>query len=214
MPAALLGELGRLAASGVVQRGVAEALEAERLAGCRRSRRGERAGCPPVAHVIRRHDRARAGGVRAQPEPDRLQREHVLGRDVAEVDVGTEAPHEPHLLVLARSLEQDLLRRDRVRRSRRSGPSAPRRRGGRCRTFPLSRASAITFHAPASSSGWISSTHRYGRHDPRVVLGADLGQHDELLRQSLDQLELVVVRSRSSRRRSRCARARAREARR
>jgi hypothetical protein len=27
---------------------------------------------------------------------------------------------------------------------------------------PLSRASAITFHAPASSSDWICSTHTYG----------------------------------------------------
>ena len=59
---------------------------------------------------------------------------------------------------------------------------------------PASRASAITFQAPAASSARICSTHTYGRHDrARVVLGADLGQDDELAGQPLDQLELALV---------------------
>ena len=45
-----------------------------------------------------------------------------LGSDVAEVDVGAEPAHEPHLLVLARRLEQDLARARSRGRSRRSGP--------------------------------------------------------------------------------------------
>ena len=53
-------------------------------------------------------------GVRAQPQPQRLEREHVVGRDVAEVDLAPEAAQEPHLLLLARRLEQQLVDVDRV----------------------------------------------------------------------------------------------------
>src|SRR5207302_7740708 len=44
-------------------------------------------------------------GVRPQAKPKRLQRDHVLGEDVAEVDLGAVLLDEPDLLVLLRRLE-------------------------------------------------------------------------------------------------------------
>src|SRR5690349_8734832 len=61
---------------------------------------------PGAASFIDGLGGAGAGGVRAQTEPDRLQRENVLRDDVAEVDLGPEATHEPHLLVLLGRLEE------------------------------------------------------------------------------------------------------------
>src|SRR5262245_63542867 len=46
-------------------------------------------------------------GVRAQPLTDGLERDDVLGRHVAHVHVGSEVLDEPHLLGLARRLEDD-----------------------------------------------------------------------------------------------------------
>src|SRR5438270_4453861 len=43
--------------------------------------------------------------VRPEPKPQGLQRQHVFGGDIAEVDIGSETAHEPHLLVLARGIE-------------------------------------------------------------------------------------------------------------
>ena len=50
-------------------------------------------------------------------------------------------------------------------RSRRSGPCAPRRRGGRCPAVPLSRASAMTFHAPGLELGLDLLDPAVGGHD-------------------------------------------------
>ena len=53
--------------------------------------------------------------VAAQPEPERLQRDDLLGRDVAEVDRRAELLDEPDLRGLRRRLEDDVLEPDRVR---------------------------------------------------------------------------------------------------
>ena len=60
-------------------------------------------------HVTRRSTTHR---VRAQAEAERLERQDLVDGDVAEVDVGAEAPHEPNLLILAGSVEQDRVLRD------------------------------------------------------------------------------------------------------
>ena len=59
---------------------------------------------------------------------------------------------------------------------------------------PPSRASVITFQAPASSSSLIHSTHWYGREDDLGVLGADLREDGEVAGEVADQLELLVAR--------------------
>src|SRR4030095_350347 len=51
-------------------------------------------------------------GVGAQPLADGLERDDVRGRDVAHVHVGAEVLDEPHLLWLARRLENDASRDD------------------------------------------------------------------------------------------------------
>ena len=59
---------------------------------------------------------------------------------------------------------------------------------------PPSRASVITFQAPASSSSLIHSTHWYGAYTTVGVLRADLGEHGEVAREVGDQLELSLAR--------------------
>src|SRR5436309_12957668 len=44
--------------------------------------------------VTQQHLLERVG---TQPEPKRLERDHLFGRNVPEVDLGTELPHEPGL---------------------------------------------------------------------------------------------------------------------
>src|SRR5262249_46906392 len=53
--------------------------------------------------------------VAAQPEAERLERNHLVGRDVAEIDVGTEVLHEPRLARLRRRLEDQFRDRYLVR---------------------------------------------------------------------------------------------------
>src|SRR5680860_1043104 len=52
--------------------------------------------------------REQVDGVGAQSPPEGLQRQHLLGRDVAEVGIGADAAYKPGLLVLARCFEKDL----------------------------------------------------------------------------------------------------------
>ena len=117
----------------VVQRRVREALA--RIGSMLSSVSPWRASTTPLESIAAALTRSRSSDRRVgtQSDPHRLERQNFLGDDVAEVDVRAEATDEPHLLVLARRLEQDLLRRRRRGRSRRSAPYAPRRRGGRCR---------------------------------------------------------------------------------
>src|SRR6202044_11464 len=64
-------------------------------------------------HVSSRsRERADRDGIRAQPESQRLQRQHAGRGDIADVDVGTELADEPGLLALARRLEDHLVGRD------------------------------------------------------------------------------------------------------
>src|SRR5262245_844277 len=52
--------------------------------------------------------------VAPEPEPKRLERDHLVGRDVAEIDTGSELLHEPRLRALRRRLEDEVLDRDLV----------------------------------------------------------------------------------------------------
>src|SRR5262245_38731881 len=54
-------------------------------------------------------------GVAAQAEPQRLERDDLVGRDVAEVHVRAEVLHEPRLRRLRRRLEDQVVDRDLVR---------------------------------------------------------------------------------------------------
>src|SRR5205823_4763821 len=49
-----------------------------------------------------------------QPEPERLERDDLLGRDVAEVDLRPELAHEPRLRFLCRRLEDQIGHVDRM----------------------------------------------------------------------------------------------------
>src|SRR5882672_10266519 len=51
--------------------------------------------------------------VAAQPEAERLERDDLLRRDVAEVDLAAEVLHEPRLRGLGRRLEDEVLQLDR-----------------------------------------------------------------------------------------------------
>src|SRR4051794_26467508 len=53
--------------------------------------------------------------VGAEPEAERLERDDLLGRDVAKVHVGAEVLHEPGLRGLRRRLEEQVVQRDLVR---------------------------------------------------------------------------------------------------
>src|SRR6185437_2908018 len=54
-------------------------------------------------------------GVAAQTEPQRLERDHLVGRNVAEVHVRTELLDKPRLRGLRGGLEDDVLGPDRLR---------------------------------------------------------------------------------------------------
>src|SRR5215217_4609168 len=54
-------------------------------------------------------------GVAAQAEPQRLERDDLVGRNVAEVDVRPEVLHEPGLRRFRRRLEDQVVDRDLVR---------------------------------------------------------------------------------------------------
>src|SRR5437868_11022197 len=53
--------------------------------------------------------------VAAQPEAERLERDDLVGRDVAEVDLGPEVLDEPRLGRLRRRLPDEVVEIDRVR---------------------------------------------------------------------------------------------------
>ena len=135
---------------GVVERHVLLALEAALLV-LGRLAVAARGGSPLGLHRVA-----------AQAEPHRLERQHVGRRDVAEVDVGAEAldevrpagPSAAPRRSPARGRRAWAISSIRPWRSSPSGRAMP--------AVPVSRPSQMTFHAPASSSAWISSTQRYG----------------------------------------------------
>ena len=97
--------------------------------------------------------------VAAEAEPERLQRDDLLGRDVAEVDLGAELLDEPRLRGLRRRLEDDVAR---ARPPSAISPISSVRMPpdeSKMPAVPPSRASVITFQAPASSSSWSHCVH-------------------------------------------------------
>ena len=101
--------------------------------------------------------------VQAQPQPQRLEREDVVGRDVAEVAVGAEALEQPYLLALQGRVEDQALRVDCVRdlvdqagahfavgagRSRRCPTPVPRRSPSRRRPRGRFRSARPRCRAP------------------------------------------------------------------
>src|SRR5512132_4056081 len=63
-----------------------------------KSSSGSRGAVATEQHLLQR--------VAAQTQPERFQWDHLIGRDVAEVDVRTELLHEPGLRILRRCFEQ------------------------------------------------------------------------------------------------------------
>ena len=97
-------------------------------------------------------------GVGAEAEAERLERDHLVGRDVAEVDLGPEVLDEPGLRGLRRRLEDQVVDVDLVD-DLVDEAGAHLAVGRKMPAVPPSRPSVITFQAPASSSSLIHSTH-------------------------------------------------------
>ena len=132
--------------------------------------------------------------VAAQPEAERLERDDLVGRDVAEVDVGPEVLDEPRLRRLRRRLPDRGRGSRSSARSRRRGPCASRPIGRKMPAVPPSRASVITFQAPASSSSLIHSTHSYGANTTSESLEPTSESTVKSRAKSCDQLELALAR--------------------
>ena len=98
-------------------------------------------------------------GVAAQTAAQGLERDHLVGRDVAEVDGRAELLDEPDLRGLGRRLEDDVVQRRPRLRSRRRASVRISPAPVKMPALPPSRASVITFHAPASSSSRSQRVH-------------------------------------------------------
>ena len=132
-------------------------------------------------------------GVAAQAEAERLERDHLLRRDVAEVDVRAEVLDEPRLARLRRRLEDQVGERDLVRDlvdqarahvavlAEDAGRAAFARLGDH-----LPGAGLLLFLQPLDPL--VRRVHDVG------ILRADLGEHGEVAREVGDQLELAVAR--------------------
>ena len=154
-----------------------------------------------VARGAARHEQHLLQRVGAQPEPQRLERDHLVGRDVAEVDVGAELLHEPGLRGLRRRLEDQVvdvdLVRDLVDQPGAHLAGRPEDPGGAALA-----ASVITFQAPGLELlACIHCDPLVGRELDLGVLRADLGEDGEVAREVGDQLELALARDLDRRRR-------------
>ena len=129
-------------------------------------------------------------GVGTQPLADRLDRDDVARRDVAEVHVRTEVLHQPHLLVLLRRLEHhaagidlglDLLDQARFHLA------------GALVDADGAGFAAFADHLPrARAELFLDVLHPARRRDDaRAVLAADLREDREMPREPLDVLELL-----------------------
>src|SRR5262249_47326563 len=129
-------------------------------------------------------------GVRAQPLTDGLERDDVLGRHVAHVHVGSEVLDEPHLLGLARRLEDDPagihLHLDLV------DESCLDLAGGVV-DAARPRLATLDDHLPGACRDLALDLidPSLGRDDVGPVLAPHLGEHGEVLRQPLDVSELL-----------------------
>ena len=146
-----------------------------------KSRSGSAGALVREQHLLQR--------VAAEAETERLERDHLVWRNVPEVDRRAEVLHEPGLRGLRRRLEDEVVTSISCAISSIS-PVRISPVGRKIPAVPLSRASVITFHAPASSSSLIHCTQRYGREVDLRVLRADLGEDGEVAGEVGDQLEL------------------------
>src|SRR5437879_6239444 len=132
-------------------------------------------------------------GVAAQAEPERLERDDFVGRDVAQVDLRAEVLDEPGLRGLRRRLPDQVVEVDRVRdlvdepgAHLAGGPEDP---GGAA----LAR---LGDHLPGACRELLLDPldPLVGREDDLGVLRADLGQDGEVACEIADQLELAIAR--------------------
>src|SRR5579859_212047 len=132
-------------------------------------------------------------GVAAQAEPQRLEWDDLVGRDVAEVDVRAEVLHEPRLTLLGRRLPDQALERngvlDLVDETRAELAARPVDAGG-------AALAALGDHAPGARVELLAHPLRpQVRRDVHLgVLRAHLGEDDEVAREVGDQFELALAR--------------------
>src|SRR5690242_16735714 len=131
--------------------------------------------------------------VAAEPEAERLERDHFLRRDVPEIHLGPEVLYEPRLGRLRRRLPDDVVEVELVRDlvdqagahvavlAEDAGAAALTRLGDH-----LPRARVLLFLQPLHPL--------VRREDDLAVLRADLGEDGELAREVGDQLELALAR--------------------
>src|SRR5581483_12292051 len=131
--------------------------------------------------------------VAAQAEPERLERDDLLRRDVPEVHLGPEVLHEPRLRGLRRRLPDDVVEVELVRDlvdeagahvavlAEDAGAPALARLGDH---LPCAR--VLLFLQPLHPL--------IRREDDLAVLRADLGEDGEVAREVGDQLELALAR--------------------
>src|SRR6266540_2032796 len=142
------------------------------------------AGAVAKQHLLQR--------VAAQPEPEGLERDDLLRRDVPEVHVRPELLYEPGLRVLRRRLEDQVADLDLVDDL---VDEAGAHLAGRPVDPGRSTLAALRDHLPGAGVELLLDPL-----DPEVrgvvhvrVLGADLGQHGEVAREVDDQLELRLA---------------------
>src|SRR5579862_563187 len=132
--------------------------------------------------------------VAAQPEPQRLERDHFVGRDVAEVDVRPEMLDEPGLAVLRRRLPDQVLERDGVLdlvdEARAQLAARPVDAGGAAFT-------ALGDDAPGACVELLAHPlHPQVRRNVHLrVLRVDLGEDGEVTSEVGDELELPLARN-------------------
>src|SRR5438876_603080 len=131
--------------------------------------------------------------VGTQAEPQRLERDDLLGRDVPEVHARSELPDEPGLGALRGRLEDQVVDRDLVRDL---VDEAGAHLAGRAVDAGGAAFPPLRDHLPgASLELLLDPLDPQVRRDVHVrVLRADLGEHREVAREVGDQLELALAR--------------------
>ena len=173
----------------------ARGMRAERAAIDGGRGRAARARARAALGLVARRPRQQVERVVAQAAAQRLQRDHVVGGDVAEVDVRADVAQQPRLLACAAAPRRSPSRdRPRARsRSTSSAWTAPL--GSNSPTVPLSRPSAMTQRRAGREVAEHLGAPRVGVRG-RGALAADLGDHGELLRELRDELRLLRRRHR------------------
>src|ERR687887_1112272 len=131
--------------------------------------------------------------VGAQAEPQRLERNDLLGGDVSEVHARPELPHEPGLGALRGGFEDEVLDRDLVRDL---VDQARAHLAGRAVDAGGASLAALGDHLPGARLELLLDPldPEVGRDVHLGVLGADLGEDGEVAREVGDQLELALAR--------------------